>query len=173
VTSEVPWVAVGRVTRAHGVRGEVAVLNLSEVGARFEPGAHVWAGESGSRRLTVAAARPHRDRLLVRFDEVPDRTSAEALSGLYLFVPAESSPDLPEGAFWPHQLIGASVVTESGRDLGTVAEIVRTPANDVWVARRGADESLIPALRDVVASVDVAAGRVVVREIPGLTVAEA
>jgi len=168
----IPWVAVGRVTRAHGVHGEVAVLSLTDVAERFEPGSRLSAGEAAGRPLTVVSVRRHRDRLLVHFEEVPDRTAAEALSGSYLFVPGASSPALPEGEFWPHQIVGAEVFTESGRSLGRVVEIVRTPANDVWVAGGDDGESLIPALRDLVLSVDVAAGRVVVREVPGLTVPE-
>ena len=166
----VRWVAVGRITRAHGVRGEVSVLPLSDVEERFAPPSRLFVGESQDRPLTVAASRPNRDRLLVRFEEVPDRTGAEALTGAYLFVPAASSPPLPEGEFWPHQLIGSEVLTDSGRSLGELREVVHTNANDVWVAR-GADgaESLVPALRDVIVSVDTDARRVVVREIPGLT----
>ena len=79
---------------------------------------------------------------------------------------------MSDGEFWPHQIVGAEVRTESGRSLGRIVEIVRTPANDVWVARGDEGESLIPALRDLVLSVDVAAGRVMVREVPGLTVPE-
>jgi 16S rRNA processing protein RimM len=170
--SAIRWVAVGRATRAHGIHGEVAVLSLTDVAARFEAGSRVFAGEDGSRPLTVTGSRPHRDRVLVRFEEIPDRTAAEALSGTYLFVPADSSPDLPEGEFWPHQIVGAEVRTESGRSLGTITEIVRTQANDVWVATGAGGESLIPALKDLVVSVDLPAGLVVVREVPGLTVPE-
>jgi 16S rRNA processing protein RimM len=166
----IPWVAVGRATRAHGIHGEVAVLSLTDVPERFEKGSRVFVGEDGTRPLTVAGSRPHRDRVLVRFEEVLDRTGAEALAGAYLFVPADSSPSLPEGEFWPHQILGADVRLESGRSLGRIAEIVRTQANDVWVTRTAGGESLIPALRDVVVSVDVPAGLIVVREVPGLTV---
>lgn len=169
----IPWVAVGRATRAHGVHGEVAILSLTDVAERFAVGSRVFVGEDGTRPLTVAGSRPHRDRLLVRFEEVPDRTAAEALAGAYLFVPADSSPALPDGEFWPHQILGAEVRLESGGSLGRVAEIVRTQANDVWVARGPDGESLIPALKDVVASVDLANGQIVVREVPGLTVPEA
>jgi 16S rRNA processing protein RimM len=168
----IPWVAVGRVTRAHGVHGEVAVLSLTDVAERFEAGSRLSPGEGTGLPLTIISARPHRDRLLVRFEEVPDRTAAEALSGSYLFVPGASSPALPEGEFWPHQIVGAEVRTDSGRSLGRIVEIVRTAANDVWVARGDQGESLIPALRDLVLSVDVASRRVVVREAPGLTVPE-
>jgi len=166
----IPWVAVGRATRAHGIHGEVSVLSLTDVPERFRAGSRVFVGEDGTRPLTVSASRPHRDRVLVRFEEVPDRTAAEALAGSYLFVPADSSPSLPEDEFWPHQILGAEVRLDTGRSLGRVAEIVRTQANDVWVTRGDDGESLIPALRDVVMSVDVPGGLIVVREIPGLTV---
>jgi 16S rRNA processing protein RimM len=161
-------VAVGRITRAHGVKGEVAVLPLSMVESRFEEGSRVYAGEGG-RPLTVASSRPHRGRMLVFFEGVADRNEAEALQGQYLFVPASWAPPLPEGEYWAFQLVGCQVVTEGGRSLGAVREVIHTQANDVWVAQGEGEETLIPALKDVVASVDLEARRIVVREIPGLT----
>jgi 16S rRNA processing protein RimM len=166
---EVGWVAVGRISRAHGVKGEVAVLPLTDVGSRFEPGSRLFT-DLGERTLVVAASRPHRHRTLVAFEGVPDRTAAEALQGAYLFVPASQTPSLPEGEYWPHQLIGCEVVTESGRSLGRLREVMRTQANDVWAAAGPGGETLVPALKDVVVSVDLPARRVVVRDIPGLTV---
>jgi 16S rRNA processing protein RimM len=166
--SEVRWIAVGRIARAHGVKGEVAVLPLSEVESRFQAGSQLFVGQ-GVRAVTVQASRPHRGRLLVSFGEVGDRDAAEALRGEYLFVPAEDVPELPEGEFWPHQLVGCEVVTESGRPLGSIREIMRTQANDVWAADGPSGEVLVPALKDVVVSVDLERRRVIVREIPGLT----
>jgi 16S rRNA processing protein RimM len=162
-----PTVAVGRITRAHGKAGEVAVLVLSEVPERFAEGAVVFL-EDG-RPLTVQSARPHRGRLLVRFREVADRTEAEALRGRLLVVPTSMSPPLPEGSWWDHEIEGCAVRTEGGRELGVVREIIHTAANDVWVAvdEAGA-ETLIPVLREVLVEVDVAAKRIVVREMPGL-----
>lgn len=160
-------VAVGKITRAHGVRGEVAVLVLSEVEDRFAPGAVLFL-EDG-RALAVEDTRPDRGRLLVRFGEVPDRERAQELVQRYLFVSEGDVPQLPEGAYWPHQLEGCEVVTEAGRSLGVIREIIHTPANDVWIAVGDGVETLVPALRDVVISVDIKAGRVVVHEIPGLT----
>jgi 16S rRNA processing protein RimM len=159
---------VGRITRAHGVRGEAAVLPLSQVGSRFEPGSRLSV-EGLDRTVTVAGSRPHRHRLLVRFEEIADRTAAEALQGRYLLVHASEAPALPEGEFWPHQLVGCEVVTASGRSLGRLREVIHTPANDVWAADGPEGEVLVPALRDVVEAVDVEARRIVVREVPGLT----
>jgi 16S rRNA processing protein RimM len=163
-----PTVAVGRVARAHGVQGEVAVLVLSEVEDRFAPGATLWL-EDG-RTLTVESSRPHRGRLLVRFREVRDREQAEGLRRALLVVPESSSPSLPEGSWWDHQIEGCAVETDRGRALGTVREVIHTAANDVWsVVSEDGVETLVPVLNDVLASVDVAAKRIVVREIEGLT----
>lgn len=166
-----PTVVVGRITRAHGLNGEVAVLVLSEVPERFDDGAILHL-EDG-RALTVESTRAHKDRLLVRFREVRDRTEADGLRSAFLFVPASSSPELPEGSWWDHELVGCMMETDTGRSLGALTEVIHTAANDVWVAvdDEGA-ESLVPALRDVLVSVDVAAKRIVVREVPGLTVPE-
>jgi len=168
VSEDDRWLAVGRVTRAHGLKGEVAVLPLSQVESRFEPGSILFVDEGG-RSVTVSAARPNRGRLLVSFEEIRDRDQAEAVRGLYLFVPSASAPPLPEGEYWPHELLGADVVTTEGRSIGTIGEIIHSPANDVWVARSSAGEVLIPALKDVVECVDVSGRRIVVREVPGLT----
>lgn len=165
-----PTVVVGRVTRAHGVGGEVSVLVLSEVPDRFADGATVWL-EDG-RPLVVDSSRENRGRLLIRFREIRDRATAEALRGSFLAVPESALPELPEGSWWPHQLEGSEVLTEEGRSLGTLVEVVLNPANDLWVTRDADREVLIPALRDVIVSVDVGAKRVVVRDIPGLTTPE-
>jgi len=162
-----PTVAVGRITRPHGLKGELSVLVLSEVEGRFAEGAVVYL-EDG-RALTVDSARSHRGGLLVKFREVPDRTAAERLARQVLAVPESASPELPEGSWWDHQLVGCEVVTESGRALGTVREVIHTAANDVWSAVSDGGETLIPALKDVVVSVHTAGKCIVVREVPGLT----
>ena len=155
--------AVGRVSRAHGIRGEVSVQKLTEVEDRFRPGSTLRL-EDG-RTLTVEKSRPHQQLLLVKFEEIPDRTGAESLRGEVLLVPTEASPEPPAGGFWVHQVVGLEVVTEEGRSLGRIAEVQGNPANDLWVTDSGA---LIPAVREVVAGVDLDAGRVTIRELPGL-----
>ncbi|HET8525291.1 MAG TPA: ribosome maturation factor RimM [Actinomycetota bacterium] len=166
-----PTVAVGRITRAHGVHGEVAVLVISEVPERFRDGATVWT-ERG-RALTVSASRSHGDRLLVRFEGLGDREQADALRGTLLVVPESASPALPEGSWWDHQIVGCAVETDAGRALGTVRDVIHTAANDVWsVVDTAETETLIPVIADVIVEVDVAGRRIVAREVPGLTAPE-
>lgn len=167
-----PTVVVGKVTKAHGIRGEVAVEIRSDNPERFADGASVFT--SDGRELRIERVHPHGQRTLVRFVGVADRTAAEALAGTILEVPESWLPALGEGEFWPFELEGCRVVTDAGRELGIVSEVIPNPANDLWVAvdADGA-ETLVPALRDVIVEVDVSAKRIRVRDIPGLTAPEA
>jgi 16S rRNA processing protein RimM len=153
--------AVGRIARAHGVHGEVAVQSLTERPQRFSPGSTLRL-EDG-RALTVERARSHQHRLLVKFEEVPDRTSAEQLGGQVLL--AGAPEDGPTEGWWVHEVVGIEVATEGGRALGRVREVLANPANDVWVTDR---EAMIPAVSDVVLEVDLGNRRAVVRDLPGL-----
>jgi 16S rRNA processing protein RimM len=153
--------AVGRIARAHGVHGEVAVRSLTELPQRFEAGSALRL-EDG-RTLTVERTRTHQHRLLVKFEEVPDRTAAEALHGQVLLAPAEDGG--PAEGWWIHQVVGVELVTEGGRALGRIGEVLENPANDVWVTDQGA---MVPAVREIVLEVDLAAGRAVIRDLPGL-----
>jgi 16S rRNA processing protein RimM len=85
-----------------------------------------------------------------------------------LLVEAATAPDLENGAFWIHQVVGLEVVTEEGRALGRIREVLPNPANDIWVTEMDGRELLIPALKEVVREVDLAGKRVVVRLLPGL-----
>ena len=166
-----PTIAVGHVTRAHGIKGEVAVEVRSDEPGRFAEGATVFT-ESG-RTLEIERSQHHGRRMLVKFAGVEDRTGAEALRGTVMVVPESWLAELPDGEYWPFQLEGCKVITESGRSLGIVKEVIPNPANDLWVAVdcEGA-ETLVPAIREVIVEVDIEAKRVLVRDVPGLTAPE-
>ncbi len=163
-----PTVVVGKVTKAHGLGGEVTVLPLTDNPHRFASGNVVYLEEG--RALTIRASRDNGTRLLVTFAGVEDRTSAEGLRGSLLVVPRSDLPPLPEGTYWPHELEGCEVVTESGRVVGAITDVVANPANDIWITTGpDGEEILLPAIRQVIAEVDIAGGRVLVHEVPGIT----
>lgn len=160
-------VVVGHISKAHGVRGEVVVVVLTEFPERFDDGNTLTTADG--RELTIEGSRQHHGRLLVRFAGVGDREAAELLRGTDLVVDESDLPELPDGRWWPSDIEGCAVVTEDGREIGTVTEVIFTPANDVWAARDAeGHEVLIPVIDDVLVSVDVTAKRIVVREVPGL-----
>ena len=161
-------VVVGRIGRAHGVRGEVAIdLRTDEPDRRFAPKATLVAG---ARTLTVAKARWHSGRLLAAFVEVPDRTAAELLRGTLL--EAEVDPDeLPsdDGEYYDRQLIGLSARTTSGDVVGEITSVTHHGQQDTLVLRSGSgNEVLVPFVAEIVPEVDLAGGYVVITEVPGL-----
>lgn len=156
---------VGRVAKAHGIRGEVAVEVLSDDPQRFAPGARLL---HGADELEVETVRPHQGRLLVKFASVPDRTAAEALRGARLEVEASRAWQPPEGSYFPHQLEGFDVVGPDGARLGALVRVEESPANDLWVVETGEGEVLVPAVRQIVVGVDLAARRIVVDPPEGL-----
>jgi 16S rRNA processing protein RimM len=164
-----PTVVVGVIAKAHGLQGEVVVHSRSDNPERWAPGSVMFLGE---RTLTIEQVRPLGARLLVKFESIDDRSSAETLRG-EVVVPVSWLPELPQGEYWPHELQGCLVVTEGGRVLGPIVDVIPNQANDLWVAvDEQGNETLVPALADVVSTVDVADKRVVVRDIPGLTAPE-
>ena len=166
-----PTVVVGVVTGVHGLRGDVSVQNRSDNPDRWTAGGSVLR-EDGAK-LTIEASRRHGRRLIVKFAGVADRSAAEALRGAVLVVPEAWLPDLSEGEWWAYQLEGCEVRTASGRVLGIVKEVIPNPANDLWVAVDDeGNETLIPALADLLIDVDVDARTIVVRDVPGLTAPE-
>jgi 16S rRNA processing protein RimM len=165
-----PTITVGRIAKAHGVRGEVTVENRSDNPDRWVPGSVLF--DADGRQLTVRTVRPHGGRLLVTFEKITDRSHAETLAGSILVVPESWLPALAEGELWSFQIEGCTVRTKSGRSLGTVHEVLAYPAHDVWrVVDDDGTETLIPAVDDVfIVSVDADARTAVVRDVPGLTV---
>jgi 16S rRNA processing protein RimM len=155
-------IRVGVVVGAFGLAGAVKVRSLTDFPERFAPGAELHM-EGASHR--VEWSRDQTTGLVVKLAGVDDRTTAQAQRGRYLEVPAETLRPLPAGRWYHHDLIGLAVRSESGRDLGTLTDVVERPANDVWVASRGGrDELLIPVIPDAVLRVDIGAGTVTVAD---------
>jgi 16S rRNA processing protein RimM len=164
-------VVVARVGRPHGVRGEVVVeVRTDEPQRRLAPGARVGTDPESAGPLTVGRTRPHGGRWLVTFDEVPDRTAADRLRGVLLTVdlPPEERPEDPE-EFYDHQLVGLTVGTQDGAEVGAVVRVEHNPAQDLLVVRRAdGTDALVPFVAALVPEVDLEAGRVTVADRPGL-----
>ena len=154
-------IRVGQVGGAYGLDGAVKVLPLTDFEDRFAAGSRLVL--EGAER-EVEWSRPGHPGLVVKFHGIDNRTVADLFRGRYLEVEDEAARPLSEGRFYHHQVVGLAVLTSSGQPLGTIAEVLERPANDVWVSRDGVVEHLIPATKDAVVEVDVNAGRVVVAD---------
>ena len=149
---------VGRIGRAHGVRGALYVSLLTDRTERVAVGARLQVQGKGTW-LTVEAARPAGTRWLVQFAGLADRTAAEAYVNSVLL--AEPLPASADAGWYVHDLIGAAVETVEGESLGTCVAVVANPAHDLLELENGA---LVP----VVFITDISDGRVVVAPPDGL-----
>jgi 16S rRNA processing protein RimM len=133
-SSTTELLSVGRVTKAHGIRGEVVVKLWTELSERLDPGNVLITAR---RTLTVEWARPFGDRWIVQFEGILDRTAADELRGVEL----EAEPIEADGTLFVHELIGATVHDTAGAELGTVQAVEANPASDLLVLESG---GLIP-----------------------------
>ena len=146
-------VLVAVIAAPHGIDGAVSAEVYSDNPRRFAAGAEL--ATAYGEKLRIVSASPHKGRLLLRLSGVEDRNAAEKLRGVKLYVDESEVKPLPEGSWYWFQLLGLTV-TEKGRGLGEIVEILPYTANDVYVVRRqNKKDLLIPALKDVVKQVDL------------------
>lgn len=151
--------AVARVLGAKGLAGSLRIEALTDHPERLAAGESVWIEDEAEERTILEAGFGGRVPFL-RLEGISGREAAERLAGRYLEAPANPLP--PDTYYW-HQLIGLAAVDEAGLELGHVVEIFRAGENEVYRIEGPGGELLVPALRDVVRSIDLAAGRMVVR----------
>ena len=125
---------VGRIAKAHGLRGEVVVALITDVAARVAPGTVLQTAQGP---LEVLSSRPHQHRWIVAFAGIETREGADALHGRVLLAEPLDDPD----ALWVHELIGAEVATPDGRQWGKVVAVEANPAHDLLVLESG---TLVP-----------------------------
>ena len=166
---ELRYLAIGKIVRAHGLRGELSVSILTEFPERFETTEWVYLGnEYEASPYRLEGYRWHKKNLLLTLSGITDRTQAEQLRGQYVQVPLADAVPLPEGTYYLYQLIGLHVITADGQSLGVLADIIETGANDVYVIEGDGRQILLPAIDEVVRSIDVETGQMVVQVIDGL-----
>lgn len=159
-------VLVGEVTAPFGVRGQVKLrplMDRPETLAKL-PAVRLRLPDGREEPRRVTNVRRQQDIAILSFEGILDRNGAEPLRGAQVLIRESELPPLEEDAFYEGQLLGLQVVTESGKDLGRIEQVHFYPANDVYET----EVAMIPAVTAIVVRVDLAAGRVVVRDIPGL-----
>ncbi|MGE5532148.1 MAG: ribosome maturation factor RimM [Bacteroidota bacterium] len=159
-------IVVGRILGAHALKGTVRVAPNTDVPDRHSTLKEVLIRTPRTEVLLKVekAAESSKGTWLVRFEGVKTREGAEALAGGTMYIREEDLPELPEGRYYIHQIVGLRAVTTDGRDLGQISEVLVTGANDVYVTPGG----LIPATAEVVKEIDLEAGTMLIQPLVGM-----
>jgi len=163
------YLAIGRVLRPHGIRGELRLGILTDYPDLVEQRQHLFVGPQ-HRRYELESVRFHKGALLLKLQGCDDRDAADALRGALVEVAIEDAVPLEVDEYYHFQLLGVQVETEQGEILGEVAEILSLPkgANDVYVVYGPLGEILLPAVDEVILELDLGTRRMIVRLPPGL-----
>jgi len=162
---------LGQVVSVRGLRGELKVFPHTDSPDFFRhiESVIVRDASGGTVRMRIADARPDRGMALIRLDGVNSRDDAEKLRGAELLLSAAEMPPLPDGRYYRFQIEGLAVRTSDGGRLGVIEEIMETGVNDVYVVRtEHGSEILVPAIPDVIVSVDLEKGEMVIEPLDGM-----
>jgi 16S rRNA processing protein RimM len=180
---EPEYAIVGLIRKAQGIRGEVVVETLTDKpDVVFASGSRVFAGtadgdlavirdvkgEEETPTLTISGAKPFKKGLIVQFEELQDRDSAELWRGRYLLAPFSELPSLQEDEVYLHDLIGMSVVSATGDSLGTVTTFYELPQGIMLDVQKPNGSALIPYRPEIIVRTDIEGRTIVINDTLGL-----
>ncbi len=151
------YLQVGEIVNTHGVNGEVKVIPLTDDPARFKNLDWVYLDKQTSmEKVKISNVKYLKGFVILKFKEIDDMSSAEALKGLFIKIDRENAVALPEDSFFICDLIECEVFEVEGKRLGVLSEVIQTGSNDVFVVKNeGRKDILIPALKSVIKEVSL------------------
>lgn len=153
--SEPAFLVLGKLRRPHGVAGEIPLEIYTQLLELLVPDSIIYVGET-HQPYTIEKTRWKQDLLLLKFNEINDRTLVSELTNELVFVKSDELPPLSDGEVYYHQLIGLQVQEEDGHRLGILTEILETGANDVYLIEdESGKEVLIPATEEMILDIDL------------------
>jgi len=163
-------IAIGRISKPIGTRGEVKILPLTDDKHRFESLSNVWLGyDSANVELKkILKVRVDARQVVLNFDGVKTVEEAEKTRDLYLFVPKEEAVKLRDGSYFVDDVIGCEVATEEQKIVCVITDLLSLPMNDLWVVKKDEKEFLIPAVKAIIRQVDVENKRITIHALDGL-----
>jgi len=167
--SETEWATIGKVVALFGVHGELKVRLLTDIPNRFAELDAVYSGPDHIQR-PIQRVRPHKGEMVVlKLEGIDDANTAEALRNQNLDIPLGQLTKLPPDSYYQHDILGLSVITLDGRELGNIVDIIVTGSNDVYTIKTpGGSQVLIPAIKDVIKQVDLIRRTMYIDPLPGL-----
>jgi 16S rRNA processing protein RimM len=161
---------IGRVAKPHGVSGKIKIDYFGEDLNHFLLYREIFIKDHTGRlqAYDISEVVPQTSRLIIKVKGIERREEVEPLVGREIFIKMKSLPDLEEGEHYWFEILGMVVETEKGKRIGRIKEILPTGANDVYVVEGKSREIFLPAIEEVIQSIDVKAGRMKVIWMEGL-----
>jgi len=164
-SSELEFITIGQILAPWGVKGKLKVKVITDFPQRFTPSSKIYINR---QPMTVDSAEQHKGKVIIKLSQIDTIEAAQRLRGQPIEIHRSQLYPLPEGQYYHFQLIGLEVWTTQGELLGNITEILTAESNDNYVVSGAKGEILIPAIEDVVKSVDLDSRRITVEPIEGL-----
>ena len=158
-------IKVGKITSSHGIRGEVKIYPLTDFPSRFNKGNKVYID---NKEMTIERSRLQKNIYIVKFEGFDNINEILQFKDKYIEIYREQLTQLKEGEYYIFDIIGCEVYDDKGNHIGTVKSVFSTGNNDVYVVKNNDKEHLIPAIKQVVSSIDVEEKKIVITPIEGL-----
>ena len=164
-SSELEFITIGEILVPWDIKGKLKVKIVTDFPQRFAPSSTVYINR---QPMTIDSIEWHKGKAIIKLNTIDSIEAAQRLRGQSIEIHHSQVYPLPEGQYYHFQLIGLEVWTTQGELLGDITEILTADSNDNYVVRGDEGEILIPAIEDVVKSIDLNKGRIVIEAIPGL-----
>jgi len=162
---EPEFITIGKIIAPRGIKGKLKVEVVTDFPQRFTPSSKIYINR---QPMTIDSTEWHKGKAIIKLNTIDSIEDAQRLRGQPIEIHHSQVYPLPEGQYYHFQLIGLEVWTTQGELLGTVTEILTADSNDNYVVRGAKGEILIPAIEDVIKSIDLNKGYIVVEAIEGL-----
>ncbi|MFC1959010.1 ribosome maturation factor RimM [Chloroflexota bacterium] len=163
--SELEFIIIGKILSPWGVEGHLKVEVVTDFPQRFAPSSKVYINQQPA---TIDSAEWHKGKAVIKLNTIDNVEDAEKLQGQLVEIHYSQLQPLPEGQYYHFQLIGLEVGTTQGESLGKITEILTTSSSDTYVVNGARGEILIPAVEDVIKSIDLDKRCLVIEPIKGL-----
>ena len=162
------YLETGKIVGTHGVRGMVRVQPWSDSGEFLKQFKYIYADANGNKKIKINSVQPHGNVVLMQLENVNSIEDAEKLRGTVIYIDRKDVK-LPKGRYFIDDLIGCTVFdADTNETLGILSDVSSTGANDVWHINRDNKEYLVPAIDEVIVSVEIEAERIVIRPLKGI-----
>lgn len=163
-------IAIGRIVKPIGTRGEVKVIPLTDDQQRFANVKSVWVGVNAysANRRDILKVRIEAGHVIINLSDIETLKAAEELRNSYLFIPKDKSIEPNTGRYYVDDILGCEVLNEEHKVVGTIKDVFSLAMNDIWVVWNGKKEMLIPAVKAIVKRVDIGMKQIIIHDIEGL-----